>query len=193
MYVLFEGIDGVGKTTQIELLKKEFPNALFSKEPGGSELGKEIRRFILNCNLSSRAKLFLFLADRAEHIQKVVKPNLNRPVFSDRGFISGVAYAFAKDTLSLKELCKLNNLAMEGIYPNGVIFLEISKTCLKERLKKKKLDRIEREGIEYLLKVQKIMRRVLKTLPLPTLFLDASLPKEELHQHILKFLEGVLK
>jgi len=191
MYILFEGIDRVGKTTQIELLSKKLENVLLTKEPGGSELGREIRRLLLhsNFNPSPKAQLFLFLADRAQHIQEVIKPNLSKKlIVSDRGFISGIAYAFANGGLSLKELCYLNALAQDGVYPDKIIFLEISKVELKKRIESFSLDNIEKEGVEYLLKVQKVIKRVLPLLKIPYLHLDATLSKEELHSRILNFI-----
>jgi len=98
MYTLLEGIDRSGKSTQIKLLKREFPKAIFTKEPGGTPLGQKIRSILLHSNQkpASLAEVFLFLADRNEHINKVIKPNLDRLIISDRGFISGIAYGVAR-------------------------------------------------------------------------------------------------
>ena len=75
MLIFFEGIDGVGKSTQIELLKSVYRNYLITKEPGGTLLGEKLREILLESNLkiSKTAELFLFLADRAEHFEKVLK------------------------------------------------------------------------------------------------------------------------
>jgi len=94
MYVIFEGIDGCGKTTQIELLKNSFSKLIVTKEPGGTEFGIKAREILLHSEIkSAKAELLLFLADRAEHYKEVVEPNLDALVVSDRGFLSGIAYA----------------------------------------------------------------------------------------------------
>ena len=91
MYILFEGIDTCGKTTQIELLKGKFDNLLVTKEPGGTNNGIKIRKLILNGKIySKQAEILLFLADRAEHFEEVIKPNKSKLIVSDRGLISGL-------------------------------------------------------------------------------------------------------
>ena len=85
MYIALEGIDLVGKSTQLQMLKNQYKNAIFTKEPGATKLGKQIRELVLSKNdFSKEAELFLFLADRAEHFAKVIKPHLNRLIISDR-------------------------------------------------------------------------------------------------------------
>jgi dTMP kinase len=90
MYVVIEGIDTAGKSTQLEILKNKFPNAIFTKEPGGTALGIKLREMILSGEAnSSLAEMFMFLADRAEHTQEIILKNKNKLIISDRSFISG--------------------------------------------------------------------------------------------------------
>ena len=94
MYILFEGIDGAGKSTQIARLAAAYPQAIVTKEPGGTKLGENLREILLKENdLDKRAEILLFLADRAEHFGKIIKPNLDKMILSDRSFVSGMAYA----------------------------------------------------------------------------------------------------
>ena len=124
MYILFEGIDRTGKSTQIKKLKTVFPDAIYTKEPGGTPLGEKIRDMVLHTqNPSSLAELFLFLADRAEHIDKVILPNRTKMIISDRGYISGIAYAATKTDMDLVALQNLNAIAMQNIHPDKIIFL----------------------------------------------------------------------
>ena len=89
LYLALEGIDTCGKSTQIELLKRRFPRAIFTKEPGGSVLGKELRDILLHGNITSKkAEFLLFLSDRAEHIERVIAPRLGNLIISDRSLIS---------------------------------------------------------------------------------------------------------
>ena len=91
MYILFEGIDTCGKSTQIELLAQTDPTLITTHEPGGTAFGKQAREILLSDSLSSkRAELLLFLADRAEHYEEIIKPNKNKTIISDRGFLSGI-------------------------------------------------------------------------------------------------------
>ena len=83
--VTFEGVDGAGKSTQISLLKEAYPDAIITKEPGGTKFGQSLRNLILNgSDISFRAEVLLFLADRAQHYEKVIKPNKNSLILSDR-------------------------------------------------------------------------------------------------------------
>jgi dTMP kinase len=152
MYIAIEGIDTAGKSTQISLLKNEFKNILFIKEPGYTEFGKKIRRIIFNDDISKKTELFLFLADRSETIEKVIKPNLNKNIISDRSVVSGIAYAMEYFDFDL--LVNLNKFATDSIFPNFVIILKLDKDTLKYRLSQKNHDNIEKRGINYLLSIQ---------------------------------------
>lgn len=187
MYLILEGVDTAGKSTQLELLKTTFTDACFTKEPGGTKLGIKIREMILQEGVRNhKSELFLFLADRAEHYQNVVKNH--NTVISDRGFISGIAYALAnhKD-YDLEFLLKLNMFALDDNMPNFVVLLETNESLIKSRLHKKSQDMIEKRGISYLLKVQELMKRILIKLEINHIIIDASKDVDEIHQKIIRF------
>jgi len=188
MYLILEGVDTSGKSTQLELLKELYPKACFTKEPGGTKLGSQIREMILHQGVSShKTELFLFLADRAEHYQSIVKPN--NMVISDRGFISGIAYALANhDEYDLEFLSQLNSFALEYKKPDFVILLETNKELIKSRLSQKSQDMIEKRGIDYLLKVQNLMKEVLQKLEINHVTIDASKSIDEIHNEIVEFI-----
>lgn len=193
MYILFEGIDTCGKSTQIELLKKKYPSLLTTKEPGGTAFGIKAREILLHDRLhSKRAELLLFLADRAEHYESIVKPNQNRLILSDRGFVSGIAYALANGEFDLDTLLKLNLFALQGELPDKIILFLTDIKTLKERTSQKDLDTIELRGFEYLLRVQKYMSEIITTLKIPHLFIDATEDIEEIHQTISEYLKQTL-
>jgi len=122
MYILFEGIDTCGKSTQIELIKKSYPEIITTYEPGGTSFGKRAREILLEDSLASkRAELLLFIADRAEHYEEVVEPNKDSIVISDRGFISGIAYALANGDFDFEELVRLNKFALKDHFPDRVV------------------------------------------------------------------------
>ena len=198
MLVTFEGIDGVGKTTQMELLKQIYPNAILTMEPGGTEFGKIMRKILLNENgekteiKSKNAEMFLFLADRAEHYEKIVKPNKNELILCDRGFISGISYALANDeNANFNELVRLNKIALQGDFGDKFVFFKISQNDLEIRLKKRNLefDRIEKRGISYLLKVQNFMENTLKSLNLDYITINATDKIDEIHEKIKEFIK----
>ena len=190
MYILFEGIDTCGKSTQIDLIRESHPDLLVTKEPGGTTFGKKAREILLHDRLSSkRAELLLFLADRAEHYEEVIKPNRNRLILSDRGFISGIGYALANGDFDFDTLVRLNRFALEDHLPDRIILFLTDMETLRQRISQKELDGIELRGLEYLLSVQKHMRESIIQLGIPHLFIDASDSIEDIHLAILEYLK----
>lgn len=193
MYVLFEGIDTCGKSTQIELISQKHPEIIITHEPGGTAFGKKAREILLSDSLASkRAELLLFLADRAEHYQEVISPNQNKVIISDRGFLSGIGYALANGDFDFDELVSLNHFALEGHFPDKVILFLTDMKTLEERTSMKSLDGIELRGLEYLLKVQEHMKQSILKLGIPHLFVDATEDIETIHTHITDYLRNTL-
>lgn len=131
MLINLEGVDGAGKSTQIALLASTFKDAIITKEPGATPLGEQIRKIILgeNLNISHQAEMFLFLADRAEHYEKIIKPNRDKIVFCDRSFVSGIAYAMTNLGLNLDEISRENlNTNLSASIKNPNANLVVNKT-----------------------------------------------------------------
>jgi len=187
MYIAIEGIDTAGKSTQIDALSQHFSDAVITKEPGATEIGKEIREMVLSARAKSKkAEFLLFLADRAEHITEVIKPNIDsKMIISDRSAVSGVAYALTQGGISEKELVSLNNFATDGLYPEKIFLLRLTKEELEYRLSQKELDGIELRGSEYLLNIQNSIIKATKLLNLELVEIDATLSREEITQEIL--------
>lgn len=190
MYILFEGIDTCGKSTQIDLISSKHPEIVITKEPGGTPFGVKAREILLADALASkRAELLLFLADRAEHYQEVIKPNKDKVIISDRGFLSGVGYALANGDFDFNELVSLNKFALEDHLPDRVVLFLTNMETLQERTSQKSLDGIELRGLEYLLSVQEHMKQSILKLDIPHLFIDATDDIENIHQTILTYLK----
>ena len=190
MYILFEGIDTCGKSTQIDLIAQKHPEVIVTHEPGGTPFGKKAREILLTDSLASkRAELLLFLADRAEHYQEVIFPNKDKVIISDRGFLSGIGYALANGDFDFDELVSLNRFALEGHFPDRVILFLTDMETLKARTSEKTLDGIELRGLEYLLSVQDHMKQSILKLGIPHLFIDATDDIESIHQTILTYLK----
>lgn len=190
MLVYLEGIDGVGKSTQISLLKEKL-NCICTYEPGATKFGKKLREILLNdTNFSKKAELLLFLADRAEHFEKILKPNLDKLILCDRGFISGIAYALANEpNLSIIELINLNKFALNNFIGDKFIFFKIDEISLINRLKSRNLDdKIESRGIKYLMQVQENIKKILEFLDLPFLDIDATQKPDIITRKITEYL-----
>ena len=190
MYVIFEGIDGAGKSTQIARLAAAFPQAIVTKEPGGTKLGENLREILLKENgLDKRAEILLFLADRAEHFGKIIKPNSDKMILSDRGFVSGMAYALAGGNFSFEELLNLNKFALQGNFPQKIVFFKADESTLRSRLgSRTQMDGIEARGFEYLLRVQDAMEEILQKLDIRYVTIDAALDEEKITNLIKEFI-----
>ena len=190
MYVIFEGIDTTGKSTQVELFKNNFENVVAIREPGGTKLGEKLREIILQSehDISFNAELFLFLADRAQNFEENIKNSKEKIIISDRGMISGISYALANHpTLDKDFLILINKFALEGNLPDKVVLFKTSKELIMQRLASKSHDNIELRGIDYLLKVQDLMIDVLNSIPVKVLVIDASKSIEDIHNTIKDF------
>lgn len=196
MYVALEGIDTCGKSTQIAALREHFPQAIFTKEPGGSALGATLRDIILqshnhaSSHISKEAEFFLFLADRAEHIDKIIKPNLDRLIIADRSLISGIAYANDLESRAINLTCT------QGIVPDLCFVFVIDEPTLQARLGTKTKDSIEMRGIDYLLAIQDRIIQVAHSTAKHTIEIDATKDiaqiTQELCAHIHQALESSL-
>lgn len=187
MYIAIEGIDTAGKSTQIARLKEHFCDAIITKEPGATSIGREIREMVLSARAQSKkAEFLLFLADRAEHIKEVIEPNLDKMIISDRSAVSGVAYALIQGDIDTNDLVELNHFATGKIYPKKVFLLRLSKEELEYRLSQKELDGIELRGSEYLLKIQDAIKEAATLLGLELIEIDATQTIETITKEIIE-------
>ena len=186
MYIAIEGIDTAGKSTQITLLREAFSDAVITKEPGGTAVGKQIRDIVLHQELqSAKAEFLLFVADRAEHMEQVVKPNADKLVISDRSAVSGIAYAMLQESISETAIMHLNRFATDGIYPQIVFLLQLSEEELAFRLSQKELDGIESRGTAYLLQIQDALIEAAEKLSIRLVTIDASKSIETISNEII--------
>ena len=188
MYIVFEGIDGCGKTTQIELLQNIREDIVVTKEPGGTEFGIKARELLLHSEIkSSKAELLLFLADRAEHYTEVIEPNMDKLIISDRGFLSGIAYAMSAG-FDLDFLIELNRFVLDNQLPQKIVLFEITEEALIERVGQRERDKIEARGYEYLLTIQENMKKVAKRMQLDYILIDAREDIEIIHNKIIEYI-----
>ncbi len=164
-FIVFEGIDGSGKTTQINQLSKwlngtelipENNKLIVTREPGGTNLGKSIRSLLLDTSIEkspdSITELLLYAADRAQHVNEIIRPSLNKGdwVISDRFCGSTLAYQGYGRKLDIKLIKNLETISTQGISPDITFLLEIP---VEESIRRRSLridDRMEKEGEEFL-------------------------------------------
>ena len=176
-FIVIEGIDGCGKTTQIDEISRWLPTSglmgknsklIKTREPGGSLLGKRLRNLILDNNKnnkpSSLAELLLYSADRAEHVSKIISPALKKEdwVISDRFSDSTLAYQGYGRHINLEIIKNIESIVCQGEHPDLTIFLEISAEESILRRKNFVPDRIESEGINFLQKVNEGFKLIAK-------------------------------
>ena len=176
-FIVIEGIDGCGKTTQVKEISRWLPSSglmktgsklITTREPGGSLLGKKLRKLILDNNEnnkpSSLTELLLYSADRAEHVSKIITPALknNDWVISDRFSDSTLAYQGYGRNINLEIIKNIESIVCQGEYPDLTFFLEISPKESILRRKNDIPDRIESEGIRFLEKVNEGFKLIAK-------------------------------
>lgn len=192
LFITFEGCDGCGKTTQLELLAKFLEekgyNVVVTREPGAKGLGTKLREILLNYNgeVSSNCESFLFLADRAQHIDTLVKPAITegKIVLCDRHIDSTVAYQGYGRGIDLEQINYLNNLATSGLKPDLTLLFDVDTETSMQRVGKNK-DRMESAGIEFQEKVRHGYLTLAKEEPKRIRIFDSRKTIEQLHQEVL--------
>lgn len=199
MFISFEGIDKSGKSTQIYLLvnylKKRKYQVVQTCEPGGTRLGKEIEKILLKHStrqISSVGELFLYLADRAEHVKEIIKPALEKDkiVISDRFADASVAYQGYGRKLDIHWIEKLNKKATQGILPELTFLLDISPELARKRSKEK--DRIENEEIAFHQRVRQGYLGIARLHPERVKIINGQRSIEEIHLAIIRILSEYL-
>ena len=194
-FITIDGIEGTGKSTQIDLLRQYFVNkkkqCLFTREPGGTILGEGIRNLLLNkdSNIDDLSELLLMFAARNQHIQQQIKPYLsnNIHVVSDRFTDASFAYQGAGRGVDTKKIAILEALIMDDFRPDYTIFLDIDlETSMKRISKRGEKDRIEQESLDFFSRVRKAYLDLAKQHPKRITVIDAKQPKKEIHQQIIE-------
>ncbi len=197
MFISFEGIEGSGKSTLLRNLQKYYLKKdleiLFTKEPGGTDLGKDIRDILLNPTslISPEAELLLLMADRIEHVKTRINPNLrkNKIIFCDRYIDSTIAYQGKGRNLSedkIKELINILNLPI----PDLTILLDLPvEDGLLRANKRNELDRFEKEDINFHKSIRKSYLDLQKQEPKRIFLFDSSISENKLFENVLNLIE----
>ena len=195
-FITFEGADGCGKTTQIKLLDEYLQNkgyrTLLTREPGSKGLGIKLREILLNYDgeVSPTCESFLFLADRAQHVDCIIKPALKDGiiVLCDRHTDSTVAYQGYGRGLDLDQIHELNKIATSGLKPDLTIVLDVDVETSQKRVGTEK-DRMESAGIEFFERVRNGFLKIAEQEPERVKVVDSKQTIEEIHKQIVELIK----
>jgi dTMP kinase len=189
VFVSFEGADGSGKSTQAELLRAalaaEARDVVLTREPGGTELGEQVRQLVLNGPvMGAWAEATLFAASRAEHVEEVIRPALERgaDVICDRYVDSSLAYQGIARGLGVDDVLQLNLAVTGGLLPDVTFLLLLDPGVATGR--QVDPDRLEREGTELQAKVDAAYRELAERFPDRIVTIDASREPEEIAKEV---------
>ncbi len=204
LFITLEGLEGSGKTTQqrqvVRNLRDRGLDVILTREPGATRLGKKIRQLLLDPDwdeMTPRAEILLFAADRAQHVEEIVKPALKKGkiVISDRYFDSNLAYQGYGRGLDIEMVRKINLWAVDYLKPDLTFFLdlpvEVGLARARAQTADKLGDRLEREELNF---YQQIRAGYLELAKESERFrvIDANRKIEEVNSEILQEIEGMI-
>ena len=210
MFISFEGIEGSGKSTAQRLLDEHLQglgyDPLLTREPGGCALGRSLRPILLDARtrgLSSRAELYLFLADRAQHVAEVIRPALEagQTVLCDRYADSTLAYQGYGRGLDPEHLRRINDMATGGLMPDLTLLLDLPVHCGLERAGLRNREegtvlsegRFDAESLEFHERVRQGYRSLAAEEPERFAIIDAAQPPEDVVLQCLSAVEASLR
>ena len=207
--ISFEGLDGAGKTTQMELLERWLESRhvpyVRTREPGGTPLGVEIRSLLLNrpeLAITPLAEAFLFQADRAQHFAQVVLPALAEGmlVLTDRCFDASIAYQGHARGVGIELVAKLSVIATQGHIPNLTILLDLDPSQVHARTdvsndqsgRREEQTRFDKEAEQFHQRVREAFLVLARLYPERIKVVDASRSPQEIHEDIVRLVEPLL-
>lgn len=201
IFITLEGPEGAGKTTQLKLLSKylqdEGIDHVITRDPGGTSLGKPIRRILLDAKsvVSPVAELLLYEADRAQNVSEIIMPALleGKLVFCDRYIDSTLAYQGYGRGIDLELIEKINDVATQGLRPARTILFDIESSAGLARLHPSGHDRLEREALEFHQKVRHGYLELAKKEPDRFRRLDADMPMHMVQDELKRLVMEVVR
>ena len=195
LFITLEGGDGTGKSTQAALLGEWFTEqgreVVFTREPGGTDLGLELREIVLHSrgDITARSEALLYAADRAHNVATIVRPALARGavVIQDRYLDSSAAYQGAGRVLDPDEVRHLSMWATENLVPDLTVVLDLDPTVGRERLEaaNKRFDRLESEALDFHVRVRDAYLAMAASEPDRFVVVDATLDRLEIRDAIV--------
>lgn len=207
-FIVLEGVNGAGKTTLqarvCEFLRGRHKVVVSTREPGSTTLGKSLRSLVLEregeapCDM---AELFLFAADRAQHVDRIIKPALAAGswVVSDRYYYSTMAFQGYGRGISRDTIAKVNSLAISGVLPDVVLLLDLDphaglrRTQSRQGSASRSSDSFELEDLEFHCRIRAGFLEIAEQAQEPFVILDASQSPEQIFDQACRVLEPLLK
>ena len=198
-FVTFEGLDGSGKTTQLEMLARRLKRAgvrvTVATEPGGTRIGAKIREVLLSSktqNLAAQAELLLYFASRAQNVAQVIEPALaaGRLVLCDRFTDSSLAYQGYGRQLGRRAVMEMDRVACRGLKPDHTVLIEISprsgvgRALDRQSRASRDESRIEREGTAFFRRVHRAYQELARQEPKRVHVVDGRRSIQEIHEDI---------
>jgi dTMP kinase len=196
-FITFEGPEGAGKTTIINMLEKQLDHALFTREPGGIDIAEQIRKVILdkeNTAMDPRTEALLYAAARRQHLIEKVKPALEegKMVICDRFVDSSLAYQGHARGLGIDEVLNINQFAIEEMMPNLTLYFDIEPEVGLKRINShngREINRLDLENIEFHQKVREGYHLLMAKFPERIIKIDASAPLDEVFQNTIRIIK----
>jgi dTMP kinase len=192
LFIAFEGGDGAGKSTQVALLREALETAgrtvTVTRQPGGTDLGREIRNLVLHgAHVAPRAEALLFAADKAHHVDQLIRPALDRGdvVLTDRYTDSSVAYQGAGRDLGAQEIHDLNMWAVDDLVPDLTVVVDVSAQEGRRR-RGDVHDRLEAEEDVFHEAIRAHYLAMAQGNPQRYLVVDGALAPDEIHARVLE-------
>lgn len=202
LFITAEGTDGSGKTTQIgimtDYLKQKGHNVLLTREPGGTKISEKVRAILLdpnNAEMDIMAEVLLYAAARAQLVHEVIKPSLKKgiTVICDRFADSSYAYQGFGRGVPLGTLEYINNAALNGLNPDITFFFDLNpEIALRRRLDTSDADRIEREKIEFHMKVYRGYKELAALHPGRIKAINSSMGIDEVAGQVRAYIDQIL-
>jgi dTMP kinase len=203
--ISFEGSEGSGKSTQIALLAQHLQllgrEVLTTREPGGTEIGEQIRNIIVHNSkgdeMCAETELFLFAASRAQLVREVIAPALleNKIVLTDRFLDSSTVYQGIARNLASDPVQQINHFAVGNVMPDLTLILDVPTEVSLERIRRRASDlpdRMERENIEFFAKVREGYLLLAQSIPQRFHVVDGTLPEAEIEKDIWKAVQKLI-
>ncbi len=199
VFITFEGADGSGKSTQLELvadyLKNKGIDFIKTRDPGGTDLGCKIREILLNYdgNVAPLCELFLYLADRAQHIEEKIMPALNegKVVLCDRYVDSTMAYQGYARELGMDKVLELNNTVAKGLMPDLTFIFDVNTEVAMNRVGNKK-DRLESEAESFHKKVREGYLKLVEKFPERIKLINSNQSIKEVQNEVMPSVEKIV-
>lgn len=201
LFITFEGVEGSGKSTQIDLLveflSEKGYEVVSTREPGGTAIGDKIRKIVLNPDFTEmdfKAEALLYAANRAQHVAEVIAPALaqGKIIISDRYTDSSLAYQSFGRGLDQKKVENISEWATGGLEPDLTILLDIPADKGLKRTSRSLADRIEQENIDFHDRVSKGFLKLAKKFPKRFKVIDATKDVDQIHQEVVKLVQKLL-